>query len=181
MSFHNLLSLPHLFTRQIVNIKPLIDYSHSHCDICWIFSHLAKNKIKLWTKHQHNKSEKRGKKRGRKNMLRNQQLVWLSRTNNRKTSQDPICIILTCNNSKESYCNFNRHPSVMITCWLKRKQSTHKMHWQHHGRSFEKSWPRDDNWDYLWKERKQCMKFFLWANQGNMKIWADKAHVHVRD
>jgi hypothetical protein len=35
-------------------------------------------------------------------MLRNQQLVWLSRANNRKTSQGPICIILVCNNSKES-------------------------------------------------------------------------------
>jgi hypothetical protein len=35
-------------------------------------------------------------------MLRNQQLVWLSRANNKKTSQDPICIILVCNNSKES-------------------------------------------------------------------------------
>lgn len=35
-------------------------------------------------------------------MLRNKQLVWLSRANNRKTSLGPICIILACNDSKES-------------------------------------------------------------------------------
>jgi hypothetical protein len=73
MKLHNLFSLPHLHVRQIASKEPLMNYSQSHVMISNM-NNLLSCKIKLWIRQQHVEERKR---KERKNVLGNQQMLWL--------------------------------------------------------------------------------------------------------